>query len=354
MSEFTAKEIADRLGGRVVGDLEVKLNSFTSIEKGAPGALSFLSNMAYESYLYDTKCSAVLVSEGFEPSEEVKTTLIYVSDAYAALASLLQLKEHLERPEAGISPLAFVEASAEVHPSASVGAFAYVGKGAVVGAGSVVYPQAHVGDFVNISEECIIYPQVVLYPRSIVGKRCIIHSGAVIGADGFGFAKGEEGYTKIPQTGVVVLEDDVEIGANACIDRAVLDATIIRRGAKIDDLVMVGHNAEIGAHTVMAGQSGVAGSTQIGAWNTLAGQVGVAGHLKTADGVTLAAQTGVISDIKKPNTIWFGSPAQPHMVAMKASAKMPQLPEMDRELYNLRKEVEALKKEVSELMKRGE
>ncbi|MDO5036510.1 MAG: UDP-3-O-(3-hydroxymyristoyl)glucosamine N-acyltransferase [Porphyromonas sp.] len=351
--KFTALELAERLGGRVEGAGDVVLTDFSSIEKGKEGTLSFLSNMAYEEYLYTTKCSAVLVNEGFEPSREVETTLIYVPDAYIALAELLKLREQTDRPEPGISPEAHVHPTAVVDPSATIAPMAYVDADAHIGANSVVYPQAYVGRGCEVGQDCHLYPHVVLYPRTVVGDRCIIHAGAVIGADGFGFAKGEDGYTKIAQTGKVILEDDVEIGANTCIDRAVLDATIIRKGTKLDNLVMIGHNCEVGANTVIAAQSGVAGSTHIGEWNTLAGQVGVSGHLKTAERVTLAAQTGVLGDIKEPGAILFGYPAQPYMKAMKAAAKYIELPEMDAQLFKLKKEVERLKETVEQLEKKN-
>lgn len=343
---FTAGEVAAHLGGRVEGDPEVVLTSFSSIEKGDEHALSFLSNMQYKHFLYSTSCGAVLVNEDFEPTEPVRTTLIRVPNAYTALAELLRLKEAEQAPLRGISPLAFVAEEAEISDEAYVAPFAYIGKGAKLASGVVVHAHCYVGDFCTLGANSILYPHVTLYPETKVGERCIIHAGAVLGADGFGFAPDEEGYHKIPQTGRVILEDDVEIGANATIDRAVLDATIIHKGVKIDNLVQIGHNCEIEQHTAIAAQSGVAGSTVIGPWNVLAGQVGVAGHLRTAKGVTLAAQTGVLSDIKEENSTWFGYPAQPHLAAMKASAKFIKLPEMSKELKQLRREVEALKQQL--------
>lgn len=344
----TAQEVANYLSGVVEGDPGVILDRVEGIQSGGEGALSFLSNSAYEHFLYETKCSAVLVDNDFCPSGAVRTTLIRVPNAYTALAQLLQLKKEAERPTPGIAEHAYVADDAQIDATATVGTMAYVGRRCRVGARTIVYGHAHIGDDVTIGDDCIVYPMAVLCADTSVGDRCIIHSGAVIGADGFGFAPSESGYSKIPQTGRVVLEDDVEVGANACIDRAVLDATIIRRGVKIDNLVQIGHNSEVKNHTVIAAQSGIAGSVTIGAWNTLAGQVGVAGHLTTADHTTLAAQTGVISNIKEPG-IYFGSPAQPHLRAMKASAKFINLPEIDREVYRLRKDVEALRAELDDL-----
>lgn len=347
--KFTAKEIADHLGGKVVGNPEVVLTDFSSIEKGREGALSFLSNMQYESYLYSTKSSAVLVNYDFEPSQEVTTTLIKVPNAYTALADLLKLRNDAEEKPTGVSSLAFVDPTAVIGEGVYIGPFSYIGRETVIGDGVAIWPNVFVGGRVTIGKGSRLYSMAVICDHTEIGQRCMIHSGAVIGGDGFGFAPDADGYHKIPQTGRVVLEDDVEIGANACIDRAVMDATVIRKGAKIDNLVQIAHNCEVGEHTAIAAQSGVAGSTTIGAWNVLAGQVGIAGHLKTAPHVTFAAKTGVLSDIKEPNTVWFGYPAQPHMKAMKASAKFIKLPEMDRELYQMKSEIEQLKEELNQL-----
>lgn len=344
----TAREIAEYLSGTVEGDPDVIIDTVESIQNGGKGALSFLSNSSYEHFLYNTQCSAVLVNKDFVPEGKVETTLIRVPSAYAALAQLLQLKQDSERPEPGISPLAFIGEDTTIDPTATVGELAFIGKRCSIGARTYIHPHAHIDDDVVIGDDCIVYPMVVLCNETRVGDRCIIHSGAVLGADGFGFAPSESGYSKIPQTGKVILEDDVEIGANACIDRAVLDATTIRKGVKIDNLVQIGHNSEVKSHTVIAAQSGIAGSVTIGEWNTLAGQVGVAGHLTTVDHTILAAQSGVISNIKKPG-IYFGSPAQPHTKAMKASAKFITLPDMDREIYRLKKEIDLLKTELEEL-----
>lgn len=346
----TAREIADYLSGVVEGNPDVVLERIEGIQNGGEGALSFLSNTQYEQYIYNTKCSAVLVNDDFVPTESVSTTLIRVPNAYSALAQLLRLYEESRSTESGVSELAHIGAGTEIDPTATVAPMAYIGRDCRIGARTFIHPHAYIADEVTIGEDCIVYPSAVLCAETVVGDRCILHSGAVIGADGFGFAPSEDGYHKIPQTGRVIIEDDVEVGANACIDRAVLDATTIRKGVKIDNLVQIGHNSEVKSHTVIAAQSGVAGSVTIGAWNTLAGQVGVAGHLSTADRTVLAAQTGVISNIKKPG-IYFGSPAQPHMQAMKASAKFITLPEMDREIGRLRKEMESLKAELEALRK---
>lgn len=347
--ELTAQQVADYLGGKVEGDPNVILRDFSSIEKGRPDTLSFLSNMQYKHFLYTTESGAVLVNYDFQVTEPLKTTLIRVPNAYTALADLLKFRDSQTPQKKGVSPMAIVDETAEIHESAYVAPFAVIGAHVKLGENVQVFPHVFIGDGCDIGKNTKVNPNAVLYEGTRVGERCLIHSGAVIGADGFGFAPDETGYHKIPQTGRVILEDDVEIGANACIDRAVLDATVIRKGVKIDNLVQIGHNSEVQEHTAIAAQCGIAGSTTIGPWNVLAGQVGVAGHLKTAKGVTLAAQTGVLANIKEEDSTWFGYPAQPHIKAMKASAKFIRLPEMDRELYNLRKELDEMKKQLDKI-----
>lgn len=348
---LSAAQVAELLGGNVEGDASVLLSGFSSIEQGAQGDLSFVGNARYEDFLYTTGADAVLVRRDFEPKGEVRATLIRVDDPYAALNRLVQIIKENSPSLSGISSLAVIEDTAEVAPDVYVGPFAYVGAGSKLAPGVKVMPQAFVGKNCEIGEGTKIYQQAVISDNTEVGKRCIIHSGAVIGADGFGFAPTEKGYEKIPQMGNVIIEDDVEIGANTCVDRAAIDATIIRKGAKIDNLVQLAHNTETGAHTVISAQTGIAGSTKIGSWDVLAGQVGVAGHLSIADHVTLAAKTGVLASIKKEGGTYFGIPAHPHMTAMKASAIFPHLPELDKEIYNLRKELEELKKELEDLKK---
>lgn len=350
---YTVGEIAAFLGGVVEGDASLRLDNVSSLERGKESDLGFLSNYTYEPQLYTTLCGAVLVDKDFVPMAPVRATLIRVDNAYTALTKLLVLREGSRHPEAGISELAFVHSDAYVDKSCTVAPFAYVGAGAVLEAGVVLYPYAYVGKSVRVGRGTILYPHVVLCDDTEVGCECIIHPGAVLGADGFGFAPSESGYAKIPQTGKVRVMDAVEIGANSCVDRAVLDATTIHQGVKIDNLVQIAHNTEIGEHTVIAAQSGIAGSVKVGKWNRFAGQVGVAGHLSLADRVTLAAQTGVISDIKKEGETYFGSPAQPHSRAMRSYAKLVKLPEIDRELFDVRKELDELKQLVVSLQKKS-
>lgn len=347
--KYTAQEVADFLQGVVDGDPRVELIDFGGIENGTEGTLSFLANPAYEHYIYTTKCSAVLVHADFEPEEEVRTTLIRVPDPYDSLAKLLALVRDGSEPDAGISQYAIVDPSATVDPTASVGPFVYIGRNSTVGAHTIVRAQVYIGEDCKIGEGCKIYQQVTISNRTIVGNRCILHSGAVLGADGFGFAPTDEGWDKIPQTGKVILEDDVEVGANACIDRAVLDATIIRKGVKIDNLVQIAHNCEVKEHTAIAAQTGIAGSTTIGRWNRIGGQVGIAGHLSIADNVSFGAKTGILASIEKEGSSWFGYPGRPYVRSMKSAAVADRLPELDKQLYDLRKEVKRLREELDEL-----
>ena len=346
-----ASKVAEMLDGTIEGDGDVLLSGFASIEKGTAGDLSYIGNARYEEYIYTTGAGAVLVRKDFSPAKPVKPTLIRVDEPYAALNKLVLLMKSQSVSPTGISPLAVVDETAEIAGGVYVGPLAYVGAGTKIAAGSKVMPQAFVGNNCRIGEQTKIYQQVIISDNTEIGNRCIIHSGAVIGADGFGFAPTEKGYEKIPQMGNVVLEDDVEIGANTCIDRAAIDATIIRRGAKIDNLVQLAHNTEVGEHTVMSAQTGIAGSTKIGSWDVLAGQVGVSGHLSIADHVTLAAKTGILASIKEEGGTYFGYPAHPHITAMKASAVFPRLPEIDKELYRLTQEVNRLKDELESLKK---
>ena len=253
--EFTAQQIADFLHGSVEGNPKVRLHDFAKIEEGRSGCLSFLANAKYEHYLYQTQSDAVLVNQDFEPRESVKTTLIRVPNAYAALAQLMQLVDSMKPQRKGVDSTAFVHPSVILPDDCYVGAFAYVSEGASLGTGCSLYPHVYVGSGVSVGEGTILYPHVTVYDGCSIGSRCVIHSGAVIGADGFGFAPNAEGYSKIPQLGNVIIEDDVEIGANTCIDRAVMDSTIIHRGVKLDNLVQIAHNCSVGSHTVLLPKS---------------------------------------------------------------------------------------------------
>ena len=340
--EFTAKQIAEFIGGKVEGNEQAAVNTFAKIEEGQPGAISFLSNPKYTHYLYDTKSTIVLVNEDFELEQPVSTTLIRVKNAYEAVARLLQLYESMKPRKTGIDPLAFVSPKATIGSDVYIGAFACIGDGAVIGDGTQVYPHVVIGDGVKIGRQCLLYPNVTIYQGCQLGNGVTIHAGSVIGADGFGFAPNVEGYEKIPQIGIVVIEDNVEIGANTCIDRSTMGQTIIHRGVKLDNLIQVAHNCEIGENTVMSAQVGVAGSTKVGSWCMFGGQVGLAGHITVGDHVNLGAQSGVPSSLKANQTL-IGTPPMEPTPYFKSQAIFRRLPDMYKELSALRKEIEELK-----------
>jgi UDP-3-O-[3-hydroxymyristoyl] glucosamine N-acyltransferase len=325
--EFTAKQIAEFVGGRIEGNENATVTTFSKIEEGREGALSFLSNPKYTHYLYDTKSSVVLINEDVELEQPVTATLVRVKNAYESVARLLQLYESMKPKKTGVDPLAFVD------PTAQIGKDVYIG------------PFTFVGENVKIGDGTRIYPNVTIYDGTQIGQRVTIHAGTVIGADGFGFAPNTEGYEKIPQIGIVVIEDDVEIGANTCIDRSTMGQTVIHRGVKLDNLIQVAHNCEIGENTVMSAQVGMAGSTKIGAWCMVGGQAGFSGHIKIADKTFVGAQSGVISNTKGNGEQLIGAPAIDPKVFFKAQAVMKKLPDMYRELGLLRKEIEELKKQ---------
>jgi UDP-3-O-[3-hydroxymyristoyl] glucosamine N-acyltransferase len=344
--EFSAKQIAAFISGEVVGDENATVHTFAKIEEGMPGAISFLSNPKYTHYIYDTQSTIVLVNKDFEPEREVKPTLIKVDNAYESLAKLLNLYEMSKPRKEGIDSLAFVAPSAKIGEGVYIGAFAYIGENAEIGDGALIYPHAYIGDGVKIGRKTLIYSNVNIYHDCRIGNECIIHSGAVIGADGFGFAPTPDGYDKIPQIGIVVLEDRVDIGANACVDRATMGATIIHHGTKIDNLVQIAHNDEIGANTVMASQVGIAGSTKVGEWCMFGGQVGIAGHITIGDRVNLGAQSGVPGSIKSGSAL-IGTPPMEMKPYFKSASIHRKLPDMYMEMGQLRREIEELKKQIN-------
>jgi len=342
--EFTAKQIAEFIGGRVEGNELAAVHTFAKIEEGSEGAISFLSNPKYTHFLYDTKSTIVLVNEDLVLEQEVKPTLIRVKNAYEAVAKLLQLYESMKPKKTGIDPLASVSAKAQIGKDVYIGAFAVVGDGAVIGDGTQLYPHVVVGDGVQMGKGCLLYPHVTVYQGCRIGNNVTIHAGSVIGADGFGFAPNTEGYDKIPQIGIVVIEDNVEIGANTCIDRSTMGQTVIHKGVKLDNLIQVAHNCEIGENTVMSAQVGMAGSTKIGSWCMVGGQAGFAGHISVADKTFVGAQCGVIGNTKGNGEQLIGSPAMDPKVYFKGMAILRHLPDMYRELNQLKKEIEELKK----------
>jgi len=343
--EFTAATIAGFLNGDIIGNPETKVNIIAKIEEGQPGAISFLANPKYEHYIYDTKSSIVLVNRSFVPYAAVSATMIKVENAYEAFASLLRLVDQSRPRKKGIHPSAIIEPTAKVGSEVYIGPFTYIGENCIVGDGCSVYPQVYIGDNSKLGNNCTINPGVKIYHDCVIGEGCIIHAGSVIGSDGFGFApQSENEFMKIPQLGNVVMEDHVEIGANVTIDRATMGSTFIRKGVKLDNLIQIGHNVEVGENTVMAAQTGISGSTKIGKNCMFGGQVGLAGHLKIANGTKIGAQGGILGDVKVENSVIIGSPAIELKQYLKSSVIFKKLPEMKAKLDSLEKEVESLKK----------
>lgn len=340
--EFTAKQIADYIGGKVEGDENATINTFAKIEEGRKGAISFLSNPKYYHYIYDTEASIVLVNKDFAPEKPVKATLIRVDNAYECVARLLQLYAAAKPRMQGIDPLASIAPTAKIGDGAYVGAFACIGDGVTIGANTQIYPHTVIDSGVTIGEGCLLYPNVTIYNGCKIGNNVIIHAGSVIGADGFGFAPGNDGYDKIPQIGIVTIEDNVEIGANTCVDRSTMGSTVIKKGAKLDNLIQVAHNVEIGENTVMSAQVGIAGSTKIGSWCMFGGQVGIAGHIHIGDRTSFGAQSGVPGNTKGNQTL-IGTPPMEPKAYFKSQAIFRKLPELYKEINELKKQVEELR-----------
>ncbi len=347
--EFNAATIAGFLKGEVEGDPETVVNNVAKIEEGYPGALSFLANPKYEPYLYTTKSSVVLVNKSFVPSQKVEATLIKVENAYDAFASLMRLVDQARPRKKGIHPTAVIEPTATVGNDVYIGPYAYIGENCAIGDGCLLYPHVFIGDNTRLGKNCTINPGVTIYHDCTLGEKCIVHAGTVIGSDGFGFApQSDSEFMKIPQLGNVVIEDNVEIGSNVTIDRATMGSTVIRKGVKLDNLIQIAHNVEVGENTVMAAQTGIAGSSKIGKNCMFGGQVGIAGHLKVADGVKIGAQSGVGGDVKNENAILLGYPAILHKDFLRSSIVFRKLPEMKAKVEELEKRIEQLKKEIAE------
>lgn len=343
--EFDAATIAGFLKGEIDGNPEVRVNTVAKIEEGHPGALSFLANPKYEQYLYTTGSSIVLINKGFVPSSHVNCTLIRVEDAYEAFASLLRLVDQARPKKTGIHPTAVIELTATIGADVYIGPYAYIGEKSIVGNGCSIFPNVYIGDNCTVGKNSTLNPGVTVYRDCQIGNNCIIHAGSVIGSDGFGFApQSDNEYMKIPQLGNVVLEDSVEIGANVTIDRATMGSTIIRKGVKLDNLIQIAHNVEVGENTVMAAQTGISGSTKIGKNCMFGGQVGIAGHLKIANGSKIGAQAGILGDVRDENSAIIGSPAIEIRQFMKSSVVFKKLPELKALVEKLEKEVESLKK----------
>lgn len=341
--QISASQISQLLDGTLEGDPDVQVSGPSRIEEGGKGTITFLANPKYEAYAYTTTASVILVSREFTPVDEIAATLIRVDDVYASIARLLEtFGGQVSARTGGISEHALVHENAIVEDQVSLGPMSFVAKGARIGKGSVIHEQVYIGENVRIGEGVILYPGVRIYRECEVGDHCIIHSNAVIGSDGFGFAPDETGtYKKIPQIGNVVIEEQVEIGSCVTIDRATMGSTRIRRGVKIDNLVQIAHNVEIGAHTVIAAQAGVAGSTKVGKNCMIGGQVGIAGHLRIADGTKVQAQSGIASNIAEPGSAIFGSPAIPYNDYLRSYAIFKKLPDLYRRIRELEKELDS-------------
>lgn len=344
--EFTAKQIAAYIGGEIVGDENATVHTFAKIEEGMPGALSFLSNPKYTAYIYDTQSSIVLVNSDFVPEKPIKATLIKTANAYESLAKLMMLYESVKPKKRGISSMASIADSATIGENVYIGPFVYIGERAIVGDNTIIEANTSIGDGATVGNDCLLYNGVTIYHDCKVGNRCILHAGSVVGSDGFGFAPGTNGYDKIPQIGIAILEDDVEIGANTCIDRATMGATIIKRGVKLDNMVQIAHNVIVDEHTVMAAQCGVAGSTKVGTWCMIGGQTGIGGHIKIGHQVKIAGNSGVANSVTDGKAV-MGYPAFDHMQFARSTAVFKKLPEMYREMYTLKQEIESLKQQLA-------
>ncbi len=342
---FTAQQIAGFTGGTVDGDPNAAVSSFAKIEEGTEGSLSFLANPQYESYIYETKSTIVLVNADFNPSKEIKATLVRVDNAYEAVAKLLQLYQSMQEKRVGISSLAFIDPSAQIGKDCYIGPFVAIAEGVEIGDGVVLHPHVTIGKNAKVGSCTEIYSNAVIYHDCKVGSNCILHAGSVIGADGFGFAPTSEGYDKIPQIGIVTIEDNVEIGANTCIDRSTMGSTIVHKGVKLDNLVQIAHNVEVGANTVMSAQVGVAGSAKVGEWCMFGGQVGIAGHLKVGDRTHLGAQSGLAGGnlARKGGATMMGYPAIDHKKFAKNMAALNSLPDLLKEVAAMKRELEELK-----------
>ena len=323
--EFSAKQIAQFVQGVIEGDEDATVNTFAKIEDGKPGAISFLSNPKYTHYIYDTESSIVLVDKSVELEKPTKATLIKVDNAYECVAKLLQLYESMKPKKTGIDSLAFISPSAKIGENVYIGAFAYIGDNVVIGDGCQIYPNVVICENAKVGNDCLFYPNVTIYHDCHIGNRVTLHAGSVVGSDGFGFAPSENGYDKIPQIGIVTIEDDVEIGANTCIDRSTMGSTYVRKGVKLDNLVQIAHNTDIGANTVMSAQ------------------VGIAGHITIGNKVFLGAQSGVPSSLKDNQTL-IGTPPMEKLPYFKSQAIFQKLPDLYKQIQKLQKEVDELKK----------
>ncbi|HVY73318.1 MAG TPA: UDP-3-O-(3-hydroxymyristoyl)glucosamine N-acyltransferase [Puia sp.] len=342
--QFSAAQIAGLINGKVEGDPDVLVDSFGKIEEARANQLAFLANPKYEDHLYTTKASVILVNDNLVMKEKVQATLIRVPDAYLAFAGLLQAyQEMLKQQLTGVQEPSYIAKSAALGEQVFVGAFAYISENVQLGKNVKIYPQVYLGERVKVGDDTIILPGAKIYSDCVIGKNVIVHAGTVIGSDGFGFAPQSDGsFKKIPQMGNVVVEDFVEIGSNTTIDRATIGSTVIRAGAKLDNLIQIAHNVEIGNNTVIAAQAGVSGSTKLGKNVMVGGQVGIVGHLQIADGSRINAQSGVTKSLKTPNSAVTGSPAYEYTSALRSQVASRRLPDLEKRIQELERKLEQL------------
>ncbi|MDE3255737.1 MAG: UDP-3-O-(3-hydroxymyristoyl)glucosamine N-acyltransferase [Bacteroidota bacterium] len=348
--QFTALQIATLLKGKLVGEPEAKINQVAKIEEAKAGSLSFVANPKYEEYLYSTDASIIIINEDYELKQPVKATLIRVKDAYSSFAYLLEKYNEIQSNagKKGIEQPSYISKSASIGKNVYVGSFTYIGDNVLIGDNVKIYPGCYIGDNVVINEETKLFASVKIYDDCSVGARVTIHSGTVIGGDGFGFAPQKDGsFKKVPQIGNVIIEDDVEIGANTTIDRATMGSTIIKKGVKLDNLIQIAHNVEIGENTVIAAQSGISGSTKIGKHNMIGGQVGVVGHIHTANGTKVGAQSGITKSITTPNTSVNETPAFDYKASLKSQAIFRNLPDLQKRILELEQQLAALKNQIN-------
>lgn len=344
--EFSAKQIAEYLKGEVDGNQNITVSDFSKIEEGKPGTLSFLSNPKYEPYLYTTNASIVLVKSDLKLKQKISTTLIRVADPYQSIARLLTLYENSKPVKFGVHPNTAIDETAKIPETVFIDAFVSIGKNVKIHSGVEINANCSIGDNVEIGEDTILYAGVKIYDGCKIGSNCVLHAGCVVGSDGFGFAPQAEDYAKIPQIGNVVIKDRVEIGANTTIDRATMGSTIIHKGVKLDNLIQVAHNVEIGENTVIAAQTGIAGSTKIGKNCMIGGQVGFAGHISIPDNTKIGAQSGIANDLKSEGKILLGSPAMEVLHYRKAYAVFKNLPDIQRLVYQMERELKAIKENI--------
>ena len=341
--QFSALQLATMLDGKLEGNPDVKVSNIAKIEEAGEGMLSFIANPKYEEFIYTTNASILIVNESLVIERPIKSTLIRVKDAYSSFALLLEQYRYLTGNKSGIQQPSYIPASVKMGENVFVGAFAYLGENVVLGNNVKIYPGVYLGDNVIVNNDSILYPGVKVYDNCIVGSRVMLHAGCVIGGDGFGFAPQPDGsYKKVPQIGNVVIHDDVEIGANTTIDRATMGSTVIRKGVKLDNLIQVAHNVDIGINTVIAAQTGVSGSTKIGQNCVIGGQVGMVGHIHIADNTKINAQSGLSKSITVPNTSLTGSPAYDYKSSLKSQAIFRNLPDLEKRVKELEDMVKQL------------